>query len=149
MSRCVTLVLHITYTLTALIRNRGWKLCVDLLTNVNPRTSQVQSSQRKHQETFDETTVKTGDEHHHCIGLTATQEVRTGRTKQTLGSRNSSWHTEASHRTRSDFIRFYLVHRFLAFRFIRCCHSDLMFADRLLLYNRYHCYLKWLLIYKF
>jgi hypothetical protein len=58
--------------------------------SVLKRTSQVQSSQRKHQETFDETTDKTGVEQHHCIDLTAMQEVRTGRMKQTLGSRNSS-----------------------------------------------------------
>jgi hypothetical protein len=38
---------------------------------------------------------------------------------------------------------------FLSFRFIWCFLSDLMFADQLLLYNRYHCYFKWLLTYKF
>jgi hypothetical protein len=39
MSHCVSLcvtVLYITYTLTALICNGGWKLCIDL-TDVNPR----------------------------------------------------------------------------------------------------------------
>jgi hypothetical protein len=101
------------------------------------RTSQVQSSQRKHQETFAETTVKTEVEQHHGLDLTAMQEVRTGRRKQTLDSRNRSCHTEASHRTHSDFISFYLLHRlFLSFRFIRCLHPD-----GLLLYNRYHCHL--------